>query len=317
MSLANRQLMRPALDGIRQQWQSRLARAVLPAVMRQTVRRLWRDEVMPVSWQRALTERMLSAGLPVQGLAVDRVNLGGVPCEQLTPVAPVDDEVIFFVHGGAYVYCSPRTHRPLTARLAQRLGRRTLVPDYRLAPEHVFPAGLEDVLTAWQALLAQGVSADRITLMGDSAGGGMALALALSLRDRGLALPKRLVLLSPWVDLTGAGETLRTHDARDPLLSHAGAVRTAELYRGAAAADHPLVSPLFADLSGLPETLVQVGTEEILLSDAERLAERAAEQGWNLHLQVWDGMFHDFQMMGDILPEADAALAEIRAFVRG
>lgn len=306
---------RPRLSGLAQ-WKSQVARSVLPWVMRGSIRPLWGSR-MPVPWQRKITEALLRNGWVPSQAVIGDTHLGKQITEVITPRDGTSDQVVFFMHGGGYVVCSPRTHRPMTSRIGLSLKATTYVPHYRLAPEHVFPAGLEDALDAYRGLLERGVNPARVALMGDSAGGGLALALALSIRDQGLPMPGKMVLISPFIDLTLSGESLQRNADADPMLSLDWIYAKTPMYLGGTAADHPLASPLFADLHGLPPTLVQVGTEEILFSDSERLAVRAAEAGWDLKLSVWHGMFHDFQMMGDILPEADLALAEIAAFVKG
>lgn len=307
-----RLVKQPALSGV-DKLKSTVARRLLPAAMRASIRPLW-GSALPVTWQRGITGALLHNGLVPRRAVFGERQLGGIRTEVITPRDGAGDRVLFFVHGGGYVVCSPRTHRPLTSRLGLALNATTYVPHYPLAPEQAFPAGLNAVLAAYQGLLATGVSPGRIVVAGDSAGGGMALALMLSVRDKGLPLPARLLLISPWTDLTNTSPTLHSHDARDPMLSLAWVLAKTPLYTGLTDAAHPLISPLFADLRGLPPTLVQVGSEEILLGDSERLAERAAEAGWDLTLTVWDGLFHDFQMMGDVLPEADIAIAEMAAF---
>lgn len=306
---------RPQLSGLTQ-WKSQVARQVLPLVMRGSIRPLWGSRV-PVVWQRKITEAVLRNGWVPRRAVVGETRLGHQRAEVITPRDGSTDQVVFYMHGGGYVVCSPSTHRPLTSRIGLALNATTYVPYYRLAPEHVFPAGLDDALDAYRGLLERGVNPARVALMGDSAGGGLALALALAIRDHGLLLPGKLVLISPFIDLTLSGESLQRNAKADPMLSLDWIYAKTPMYLGSTAPDHPLASPLFADLRGLPPTLVQVGTEEILYSDSERLAARAAEIGWDLTLSVWDGLFHDFQMMGDILPEADQAIAEIAAFVKG
>lgn len=294
---------------------SALARRLLPLAIRSTIRPLWASEHLPVPVLRRITGGLLANGWVPRSVTVANQTLGGRPVEVLTPKAGVSERVVFFVHGGGYVVCSPRTHRPLTARLALALDATVYAPSYRLAPEFPFPHGLNDMLAAYKALLATGVDASRITLMGDSAGGGLALALALSARDQGLPLPAAMVLISPWTDLTLSGASLQEKAKADHMLTLRWINAKTPLYAGRTAPDHPLMSPLFADLQGLPRTLVQTGSEEILLSDSTRLAERAAVVGWPLTLTIWQGLWHDFQMLGDLLPEADDALAAIRRFV--
>jgi acetyl esterase/lipase len=291
-----------------------MAKRALPAILRASIRPLWASK-MPVPAMRRLTEGLLRYGLLPRAARISATTLGGRSCELITPAVGASEQVLFYVHGGGYVACSPRTHRPLTSRLCVALNATSYVPTYRLAPEHPYPAGLDDVHQSYLALMKKGVSSEHITLIGDSAGGGMALALAVRLRDRGEPLPARMVLISPWVDLTLQGESLQAKADSDPMLSLPWIYAKTPLYLASTRADDPGVSPLFADLSGLPPTLVQVGTEEILLSDSERLKQRADASAWPLQLTVWDGMWHDFQMFADILPEANAAIAAIAKFV--
>lgn len=312
MARADVQLTLSGLKGL----QSQVARRVLPLVIRSTIRPLWSGG-LPIAWQRRITGALLNNGWVPRAAVVGETRLRGIRTEVITPKAGAADQVLFYVHGGGYVVCSPRTHRPLTSRLGLALNATTYVPHYRLAPEAPFPHGLNDVLAAYEGVLARGVEPRHIVLAGDSAGGGLALALAVSIRDKGLPQPGKLVLISPWTDLTLSGESLRSKASADHMLTWGWITAKTPMYHGLTAPEHPLVSPLFADLRGLPPTLVQVGSEEILLSDSERLAERAAEAGWDLTLNVWAGMWHDFQMLGDLLPEADAAIADIAAFVRG
>lgn len=308
-------LINPTFNGAKR-LQSRIARRALPAFIRATIRPLWASK-LPVVTLRRITEALLRNGLVPRAAMVSQTTLSGRACELITPAQGASEQVLFYVHGGGYVVCSPRTHRPLTSRIGLALNATTYVPTYRLAPEDPYPAGLDDVHQSYLALLTKGVAPEHITLGGDSAGGGMALALALRLRDRGEPLPARMLLISPWVDLTLAGESLQRNAEADPMLSLPWIYAKTPLYLANTAADDPGASPLYADLSGLPPTLVQVGTEEILLSDSERLAERAETCGWPLSLTIWDGMWHDFQMLADLLPEANAAIAAMAEFVEG
>jgi len=294
---------------------SAVAKRVLPLAIRSSIRPLWANSRIPVPTLRRITGALLANGWVPRDAVISEESLKGNRTEVIRPAAGAGENVVFYVHGGGYVVCSPRTHRPLTSRLALALNATVYVPHYRLAPEFPFPHGLNDVLAAYEGLLASGVDASRITLMGDSAGGGMALSLAISIRDKKLPMPARMILISPWTDLTLSGESLSTKARADHMLTLSWIHAKTPLYRGKTDASHPLLSPLFADLSGLPPTLVQTGSEEILLSDSERLAERAAEIGWDLQLTVWQGLWHDFQLLGDLLPEADDAIAAMARFV--
>lgn len=229
-------------------------------------------------------------------------------------IPEVTEGVILYLHGGGYCLGSVATHRDLIARLVKATGYRALAIDYRLAPEHPFPAALEDARTAYQWLLAQGYAPKDIVLAGDSAGGGLAVATLIALRDAGMALPAAAVCFSPWCDLTLSGESLQTQAAADPLLNAATLRRYAEAYAATMPPEHPLISPLYADLRGLPPLLIQVGTAEVLLDDAVRLTAAAREAGVMVTLQIWEELFHVFQM-APFLPETQEALANVAVFL--
>jgi acetyl esterase/lipase len=208
------------------------------------------------------------------------------------------------------------THRGLVSRLALAGEARVLAIDYRLAPEHPFPSALEDTLAACRWLIAEGIPPERLIIGGDSAGGGLTLATALSLRDAGDPLPAALVCISPWTDLTFSGESVRTRANIDPVLKpHFDGAYTRS-YTGEHNPTHPLISPLFADLRGLPPTLIHVGNNEILLSDSTRLEEKMKATGVDVTLEIWEGMWHVFQVFAPYLPEADQSIRKIGAFIK-
>jgi acetyl esterase/lipase len=270
---------------------------------------------MPFAVQRAWLRVMTTSSLAPHGTHASRVDMNGLPALRLAVGTP-GPGILLFLHGGGYCIGSTATHRALAAQLARAAAATCYAPDYRLAPEHPYPAALDDALKAWRWLLAQGHSPARIAIAGDSAGGGLALATTLALRDAGQPLPAALLLISPWTDLSLSGDTGRTHAWRDPMLSRAIGALWARSYLGRQPADHPLCSPLFASLSGLPPMLIQVGTEEILLDDSRRLGQRAAGAGVAVQLQEYPGMWHDFQTHAGLLQEADAAMAEAGRFLR-
>jgi monoterpene epsilon-lactone hydrolase len=262
----------------------------------------------PVAGQRAAAA---IAGLTAQGppgAKYESLALGGVPARRITPARVRPGCAVLYLHGGAYVIGGPASHAKLAAQIAHAAQVPAWFVDYRLAPEHPFPAALEDAMAAYRALLAQ--NPGRIVLAGDSAGGGLALALALSVRDQKLPAPDAVVLLSPWADLTLGGESHRTHAARDPMLRTSWLATSAARYAAGRSLSDPLLSPALGDLSGLPRMLIQVGSEEILLSDAERVAQLTGAT-----LRRYEGLWHDFQAHAGLLPEADRALEEIGAFV--
>jgi acetyl esterase/lipase len=260
---------------------------------------------------RAAMERF---ALPAP-MGIRRRPVGGdVRGEWLLPKRPHADECILYVHGGAYCFGSVKTHREFAGRLARLSGRKVFLLEYRLAPEHPFPAAHDDALRAFQWLAEQGFAPQKITVIGDSAGGNLALSLALGLRELGLEQPRALVLLSPWTDLR-CGPVDPDLERRDPMIDLTFGRNAAADYCGAEDPKHPLISPLFADLSGLPPMLIHVGSEEILLRDSQALAAKARGDGVEIDLQVWDGMFHVWHLFGIVLAESRRAHADIVRFI--
>lgn len=236
--------------------------------------------------------------------------------EWVTAEASAPERVLLYLHGGGYVSGSPTTHAAITAKLAQETQARVLALDYRLAPEHPFPAQIEDAWAAyWWLMTEQGIKPTQISVAGDSAGGGLTVALLLALRDAGAPLPAGAVCLSPWLDLTLSGATLVTNERTDYLnfdVLHA----SAQMYANEHDLRHPLISPLYADLAGLPPLLIQVGSAEMLLDDSRRFALRAREAGVDVQLQIWEHMVHVWHFTWRLEPKARQALAEIGSFVR-
>ena len=253
-----------------------------------------------------------------KGVTKESVRAGKVEAEWVVPVKSNADTAVLYLHGGGYTLCSPATHRGLTGAIALACKSRMLVPNYRLAPEHPFPAALEDALAAYHWLLAQGVAPNHIAIGGDSAGGGLTLATAICLRDSGDPLPAALFLLSPWTDLTFSGESHITRRSVDPIFGGESESKEpfAPAYLGQETPSNPLISPLLADLRGLPATLIHVGDDEILLDDSTRLGEKMEAAGVNVRIRVWDGLWHVFQAFVPFLPEARQSVAEIGEFIR-
>jgi monoterpene epsilon-lactone hydrolase len=245
-----------------------------------------------------------------------RVELGGVAGIEVTIAGNETDHMILYFHSGVYVIGSAAATVPLVADLVRRTGVNAITLDYRLAPEHPYPAALDDARAAYEGLLAQGMDPGQIVLAGESAGGGLAVATLLASREAGLATPSCAYLLSPFADLTLSGETLVERESLDPILSPAGLRVHAPEYVGGADAADPLISPIFGDLRGLPPLLIQVGSHEILLSDALRLAERAALSDVAVTLDVTPGVPHVFQGFAGFLDEAGAALDRATDFVK-
>ena len=247
---------------------------------------------------------------------VTRTTVANIAAEWLRPDGTTGDQAVLYLHGGAYTMGSCNTHRALASRIAIVGHAPVLLPEFRLAPEHPFPAALEDGEAIYHRLIAQGISPRRTVLAGDSSGGGLVVALSVLLRDRGVPLPAAIICLSPWADLELTGESLTTRARVDPMCSLAESRYHAGHYVGTHDARALLVSPIYADLHGLPPMLIQVGDREILLSDAMRLAERAREDGVEAALEVWDGMWHVFQLFAAYVPEGQRAIDEVGAFIR-
>lgn len=222
---------------------------------------------------------------------------------------------MLYVHGGGYVACSAATHRPITAGLARRTHRRILALDYRLAPEHRFPAALDDTVAAYHWLLEQGVAPRALALAGDSAGGGLVLATLVRLRDEGVPLPSCAVCFSPWTDLAGTGASLQRNDGRCAMFRPRNIPDFARAYLASASPLNPYASPVYADLRGLPPLLLQVESTELLLDDARRVHDKVREAGGVSRLEVVDGVFHGWQMLDGFMPEATQALDQASLFM--
>lgn len=263
-------------------------------------------------WEAAVSGVVLDASITRA-----QADVAGMPAEWVMCSKEADaGRTILLVHGGGFSAGSFRTHRGLAAHIAEAAAARVLTINYRLAPEAPFPAALDDVITAYRWLLATGQAPGLTAFVGDSAGAALALGALLRLRDAGKPLPAAVALISPWVDLSLSGPTIQSHAARDPLTSFAALQAAAQRYLDGQDAREPLASPLFGDLHRLPSLLVQAGGDEILLSDATRLAERALLAGVDVELAVWEGMWHVWHAWAPALPEANAAIAQLGRFLR-
>ncbi len=250
------------------------------------------------------------------GVDVRRTEFAGMRSEWHTPQAPARGKVMLYLHGGAYVFGNCTTHRQLVSYVARSCGVRALVIEYRLAPEHPFPAAIDDALAAYRALRDDGYGPGDIVLAGDSAGGGLVMALLLSLRDAGQEMPAGAVLLSPWLDLTASGESMTTRAKKDPWFKPADMPIIASYYCEDDEYRNPLVSPVFANVEGLPPIFIQVGDDEILLSDSTRIADNIEAAGGDVTLEVWPDMFHVFQVFVHQMPESREAIDKLVPFVK-
>lgn len=270
-----------------------------------------------VAEQRAAMAAAAASAPPPEGVTVRSLSLAGRPAETLTPEGVTSDAMVLYLHGGGYCSGSLDSHRGLGARLAVASGCPVTVLDYRLAPEHPYPAAVDDAVAAYDELMARGARPEQLAIAGDSAGGGLTVATLLALRAAGHPLPAAAVCLSPWVDLTQSAPSYERLADFDPMVSKAGLDLMAEAYLGGEDPRHGLASPLFADdLSGLPPVRVEVGEYEVLLDDATRLVERLGSAGVTASLTVWPELIHVFQAFpGSLVPEADESVAGIGAFL--
>jgi len=261
-------------------------------------------------------EQVATLSKPHRKVQVVTVEADSVPAEWFIPNGVTQDRVLLYIHGGAWFMGSTRLYRGFVSNLAYASCMKAIAINYRLAPEDPFPAGLEDCVTAYEWLLQSGISANKIVIAGDSAGGNLTLALLVALRDAGKPLPAGAVALSPATDLTFTGASTRTHAHLDPFFHNVDSNTIVEDY----ITDHdpydPLISPLFADLSGLPTLLIHVGEHEILLDDAVRFGDRARTSGVDVKIVVWPEMFHVFHLFAPILPEARRANDQIVTFIK-
>ena len=246
----------------------------------------------------------------------EQVGAGGVSAEWISTPGVAEDRVVMYLHGGGYMIGSMRTHRSPLSYLSRVSDARVLGLNYRLAPEHPFPAAVEDSVAAYRWLLAEGVSPRRIAIGGDSYGGGLTIATLVALKYFGDPLPAAGISHSGWTDLAHTGDTFETKAEEDPLIDKEMLEGMAAAYLGDRSRTTPLASPYYADLQGLPPLLVQVGTAEVLLDDSLRLADRAKEAGVDVTLEVWDDMPHVWQAFASFLPEAREALDHCGQFVQ-
>ena len=272
----------------------------------------------PLATRRAQYEASMSRGHLPADMQVEAVTVETLTAEWVSVPQAASSQVMLYLHGGGYIMGSCHSHRLLAAALAQATGARVLVLDYRLAPEHPFPAALEDAQAAYRWLVTTGIKPEHIVLAGDSAGGGLALSTLLALRDAGQQLPAKAILLSPWTDLSVSGASILTRAERDFMITRDYLLAEALTYLGEQDPRTPLASPVFADLHGFPPLLIQVGSDEILLDDATRVAERAQQAGVAVTLDITEEMWHVWHAAAAVryFPEGKAAFDQIADFVR-
>lgn len=287
-------------------------------LLRVYLRQQFKNKSAEVTLEQARANLELLAGKtpPPARIRTTACDIAGVRCDSIEGRTTDAQRVLLYLHGGGYCMGSPNSHRDLTWRLAEASGARVVAPDYALAPEHPFPAALDQAVAIYKALLDDGISPGNLAIGGDSAGGGLTFATLVAARDKGLPMPAAAVTLSPWTDLAGTGRSMTTNAKADAMIRADQIGRIVPLYtKGRAVAD-PLVSPLHADLRGLPPTLIQVGSTEVLLDDSTRIAEKLEEAGVPVTLDIWPSMPHVWQLFAARLPEGREAIVKIGAFLR-
>ncbi len=250
------------------------------------------------------------------GATTEKVDAGGVKGEWISAPGAAPDRAILYFHGGGYVLGSIHSHRDMCERLSRAAQARVLALDYRLAPEHPFPAAVDDARAAYRWLLKQGLQPKRIALAGDSAGGGLTFAALLALKQHGDPMPACAAPLSPWVDLEGIGDSMTSKAGEDPMVHKEMIEQMAKTYVQTGDLRNPLAAPLYGDLRGLPPLLIQVGSRETLLDDAVRIADKAKQAGVEVELDVWNGQIHVWQIFASRLDEGEHAIQKIGAFVK-
>ena len=255
--------------------------------------------------------------LPPRGTLVQRLDLDGVKAVSIATKQSLGDRHVLYLHGGGHVAGKPALYRDFTWRIAASTRTVVVIVDHRLAPEHPYPASLDDAVNAYRALLADGADPQRMAVMGESSGGGLMLAMLLKLRDDGTPLPAAAVALSPWTDLALTGHSMKLNAKADPMIRSEEGPRLTSQYLAGADPRTPYASPLYGDPAGLPPTLIQVGSDEVLLDDSVRMAERMRAAGCQVELEIWPRMPHAWHVWARMMPEAHAAIERIGAFVRG
>jgi len=267
--------------------------------------------------ERKGMEQMIVKEKYPEDVIFEEIMVNNIPSLWINTPESVKDRVVLYLHGGGYVIGSINTHKGLGYRISRASKSRILLIDYRLAPEHPYPAALEDSVAAYKWLIdEEGIDPQNIVISGDSAGGGLTAATLLKLRDTGVALPAGGVLLSPWTDLDLTGDSIKTKRRLDPIVDASGLHFMANLYIGDEEPNNPYISPIYADLKDLPPILVQVGSAEVLLDDSTRFAEKAKSVGVDVTIEVWDNMTHVFQFLALWAPEGEQAIEKIGEFIQ-
>ncbi len=270
----------------------------------------------PVPKMRKRLDQLGRLSRSARDVAIEEKAIAGLHAEWYRPQQAKAGKLLLYLHGGAYALGSCDSHRKLVTHMAKEGNIEAVMPEYRLAPEHPFPAGLDDAVAIYKALLASGYDAADIIISGDSAGGGLSVATMLQLRHQGLPLPGAAVLLSPFLDMSASGESVKTRASRDPWFRPDEIEVVIRYYCPNEDVRNPLLSPVFANVAGLPPTLIQVGDDEILLSDSARFADKLKTAGIDVELEVFPEMWHVFQLFVGKMPESKAAIRKIGAYIQ-
>lgn len=298
-------------------WQSRIVQGYIRLTIREGISK-GGDQTLRFARKKLGDARLALFATP-RTTVVEQIDEDGIKGEWVTNnfgQASIDDAVLLYLHGGGYVACSPATHRAFTANVSSAGGIRVFSLDYRLAPEHLFPAAVDDAVRAYDWLLDKGFRPERIIVGGDSAGGGLTLALIHALRQQGKAQPGMAFCLSPWTDLTASGESVIMNEGKDPMFKKLAGTSFASMYLGDAEPTNPLASPLFGDFRDFPPLLVFVSDTELLFDDSTRLATRVKEAGSRIDLRIEPGQPHVWPVMVGFLPEARDTINVIGSSIR-
>ncbi len=279
------------------------------------LRKVFKEKPLTVEENRIRSASAAKMTRTPKDVTIADVEADGIPAKWISPSNEKPGKVILHLHGGGYVTGGMDSHLMMCIPMSQTLKTKILLPEYRLAPEHPFPAAVDDAAKVYRWMLAQGYSPKDIIISGDSAGGGLSLAAVLALREAGDPLPAAIVCLSPWTDLTFTGKSHITKAEPDPLLLTDFLREWAACYVGTETPNNPLISPVYADFHNFPPLLIQVGSDEILLDDSRMLAEKAKSAGVDVTLTVWDKLWHVWPALGNLLPESKKAFEEIRDFI--
>jgi monoterpene epsilon-lactone hydrolase len=301
---------------IHHRWQKMVSKG-MKRVIKVLKQNAEKDVRIRVEQSRKGLEQLASLVKLSEDVSIENIKVDDMAANWISTPKSNREKIVLYLHGGGYMEGSLKSHQDLAIRIAQASKTRVLLIDYRLAPEHPFPAALDDTERAYKWLLEENNGSPKnIAIAGDSAGGGLILCTLIKLRDEGIALPAAAVCLSPWTDLAMTGESIKANAKIDPWMKPSDLYFMAELYIGDNDPRNPLISPIYGKLKGLPPILIHVGSAEILLDDSIRLAEKAKFEGVDVSIEIWDEMLHVFQAFADWAPEGQEAINKIGTYIQ-